>query len=188
MTTPRLSGLSIAVLALLLAACGGAGTQGGSDLKFTEGFDACSMLSPQRARAMAGGKAVAGITSTFDDAHGRSPLNCPYNAGTIEQPELIGLEIRPAVSPRAAASRMKSARPYLERLAKREIHEVEGVGEEAYWIGGLQQLHSRKGSVHLIITVQAGEAPLPDAKRLAEETFAALEKAAAAPKKAQPSA
>lgn len=169
------------LLALVLTACGGSKTS--STLTVPEGFDACTILTQERAQAIAG-KPVAGITSTFEDAQGRGPLYCPYNAGTIEHPQMVGLEIRPAASPRVAASRMEGAKPYLERLSGgKTIAEVKGLGDAAYWVPGLQQLNTRKGSVQVVATVQSGEQPLTDARRLAEDTFAALEKAAAAPKK-----
>lgn len=170
------------LLALLLTACGG-GSESGSDLTVPEGFDACTILPQERAQAIAG-KPVAGITSTLEDAQGRGPLYCPYNAGTIEQPQMVGLEIRPFASPRVAASRMEQARPHLKRLSGgKTISEVQGLGDAAYWVPGLQQLHTRKGSVQIVATVQSGEQPLADARRLAEDTFAALEKAAAEKRK-----
>jgi hypothetical protein len=174
---------ALLLAALALTACGESGSA--SDLKVPEGFDACTILTPERAYKIAG-QAVAGITSTLEDAQGRGPLYCPYNAGTIEQPQLVGLEIRPAASPRVAAGRMDSARPYLERLSKKVIQEVQGLGDEAYWVPGLQQLHTRKGSVVIVATVQSGENPLDDARRLAEETLAAFEKAAAEKKDGKP--
>src|SRR6185436_4526816 len=161
------------LLTSLLTACGG-GSECGSTLTVPEGFDACTILPQERAQAIAG-KPVAGITSTLEDAQGRGPLYCPYNAGTIEHPQMVGLEIRPAASPRVAASRMEEARPFLERLSGgKTIAEVKGLGDEAYWVPGLQQLNTRKGSVQIVATVQAGEQPLTDARRLAEDTFAAM--------------
>lgn len=177
MTTRHLLGASLAVLALTLTACGG-GPESGADITIPEGFDACAILPQERAQAMAG-KPVAGITSTLEDAQGRSPLYCPYNAGTMEHLELIGLELRPAASPGAASSRMKSARPYLERLSKKTIQEVKGLGDEAYWVPGLQQLHTRRGPIVVVATIQAGANPLDDARQLTLDTLAVLEKAAA---------
>lgn len=177
------SAAALLLTALALTACGG--PDSASDLKVPEGFDACTILTPDRAHKIAG-QPVAGITSTLEDAQGRGPLYCPYNAGTIEQPQLVGLEIRPAASPRVAAGRMDSARPYLERLSKKIIQEVQGLGDEAYWVPGLQQLHTRKGSVVIVATVQSGENPLDDARRLTEETIATFEKAAAEKKDGKP--
>lgn len=174
-----LLGFSTALLALLTA-CGGADS--GSSLTIPEGFDACAILPQERAQKIAG-KPVAGISSTLEDAQGRGPLYCPYNAGTMEQLQLVGLELRPAASPRVAKSRMESAKTYLERLSKTTIQPVQGLGEEAYWVPGLQQLHTRRGSIVVVATVQSGENPLDDAKTLAQDTFAALEKAAAGKKK-----
>lgn len=182
----RLSATTIFLFALSLTACGG-GPEEGADLTVPEGFDACAILPQERAHAIAG-KPVAGITSTLEDAQGRSPLYCPYNAGTMEQLELVGLELRPAASPRVAASRMQSARPYLERLSKKTIQEVPGLGDEAYWVPGLQQLHTRRGPVVIVSTVQAGENPLDDAKQLTVDTLSIIEKAAADRRKAKPAA
>src|SRR5262245_17587528 len=173
MRTRYLAGASMVLLVLTLTACGG-GSESGSTLTVPEGFDACTILPQERAQAIAG-TPVARITSTLEDAMGRGPLYCPYNAGTIERPQMVGLEIRPAASSRVVASRMEEAKPFLERQSGgKTISEVQGVGDEAYWVPGLQQLHTRKGSVQIVATVQAGERPLADAKRLAEDTFAAL--------------
>ncbi len=170
-----------AILLLALTACGGSGESGPS-LTVPAGFDTCTILTQERAEAIAG-TPVAGITSTLEDAQGRGPLYCPYNAGTIEQPQLVGLEIRPALSPSRAASQMEAAKPYLERLAKKTISDVPNFGDAAYWVPGLQQLHTRRGSLVIVATVQAGANPLDDAKRLTTDTIAALEKAAAQKKK-----
>jgi hypothetical protein len=187
MTTRHLLGVSLVLLTLTLTACGG-DPESGTDLKVPEGFDACTILPQERAQAIAG-KPVAGISSTLEDAQGRSPLYCPYNAGTMEQLQLIGLELRPAASPRVAASRMKSAQPYLERLSGgKTIQPVQGLGDEAYWVPGLQQLHTRRGSIVIVATAQAGENPLDDARQLTLDTIAALEKAAAEQAKGKPTA
>lgn len=178
--------VSTALLALTLTACGSRAT-GGSDLTLPKDFDSCSVLTYERAKDIAK-KPVAAISSTLDDAQGRSLLMCPYNAGTIEQPQMVSLELRPAVSPRSASSRMESARPYLERMAKTKVQPIEGLGEEAYWVVGLQQMHVRKGAVQVVATVQAGDAPMEDARKLANDTFAAIEKAVAEAKKQQQNA
>jgi hypothetical protein len=183
----RPSAASTLLLALALTACGEPRQTGGSTLTMPADFDACSVLTYERASAIAG-KPVALITSTLDDAQGRSQRYCPYNAGTMEQAQLVALEIRPAPSPIVASTRMESARPYLERLAREKIQPAEGLGEEAYWIGGLQQIHARTGAVQLVVTVQAGNAPIEDARKLAVDTFAALEKASAEAKKQEAAA
>jgi hypothetical protein len=178
-------GASLA-FALTLTACGG-GPQSGAEIKIPEGFDTCTILPQERAQAIAG-KPVAGISSTLEDANGRGPLYCPYNAGTMEQLQLIGLELRPANSPRVAASRMEAAKTYLERLSKRTIQPVKGIGDEAYWVPGLQQLHTRRGPIVIVATVQSGENPLDDARQLTLDTLAVLEKAAADKGKGKPAA
>ncbi|HYU33273.1 MAG TPA: hypothetical protein VEW48_14020 [Thermoanaerobaculia bacterium] len=183
----RPSATTTLLLAAFLTACGGAGSESGSTLTVPDGFDTCSILTQERAQAIAG-TPVAGITSTLEDAQGRGPLYCPYNAGTIEQPRLVGLEIRPAGTPSLAASRMEAAKPYLERLSKKTISDIPNFGDAAYWVPGLQQLHTRRGSLVIVATVQAGENPLDDAKRITSDTIAALEKAAAQKKKGKTAA
>lgn len=179
--------VSTTLLALALTACGGSRANGGSDLTLPKDFDACSVLTYERAQGIAR-RPVAAISSTLDDAQGRSPLMCPYNAGTIEQPQMVSLELRPAASPASASRRMESARPHLERIAKTKVQPLEGIGEEAYWVVGLQQMHVRKGSVQVVATVQAGDAPMEDARKLANDAFAAIEKASAEAKKQQETA
>ncbi|HBL30780.1 MAG TPA: hypothetical protein DD490_28425 [Acidobacteria bacterium] len=169
----------VLLLPLLLGACGTSRPETATGLTIPAGFNACAILPPERAHAISG-QAVAGITSTLEDERGRGALYCPYNAGTIERPQIIGLEVRPGLSAEVIAERMEAARPYLERLSKKRIAKVEGIGDEAYWVPGMQQLHCRKGRVQIIATVQAGAQPLDDAKRLVEDSFAAMEKAAAA--------
>jgi len=181
----RPSATTTLLVALTLTACGG--PQSGAEIKIPDGFDTCSILTPQRARAAAG-KPIAEITSTLEDAQGRGPLYCPYNAGTTEHLELIGLELRPANSPRVAASRMESAKTYLERLSKRKIQPIQGLGDEAYWVPGLQQLHTRRGPIVIVATMQAGENPLDDARQLTLDTLAVLEKAAAEKGQGKPAA
>jgi hypothetical protein len=185
MTTRSLLGASLA-LALTLTACGG-GPQSGAEITIPDGFDACAILPQERAQTIAG-TPVAGITSTLEDAQGRSPLYCPYNAGTMEHLQLVGLELRPAATPRVASSRMEAAKTYLERLSKRTIQPVQGLGDEAYWVPGLQQLHTRRGPIVIVATVQSGENPQDDAKQLTLDTLAVLEKAAAEKGKAKPAA
>ena len=175
---PARPSLLVLLLPLLLGACAKARPESTTDLTVPPGFDACAILPPERAHAISG-QPVAGITSALEDERGRGPLYCPYNAGTIEQPQIIGLEVRPGLSAEVIADRMEAARPYLERLSKKRIAKVEGIGDEAYWVPGMQQLHCRKGRVQIIATVQAGSQPLEDAKRLVAESFAAMAKAAA---------
>lgn len=182
----RPSATATVLLALTLTACGG-GPESGAEVAIPEGFDTCSILTLERAQAAAG-KPVAYITSTLEDAQGRGPLYCPYNAGTMEQLQLIGLELRPAASPRVASSRMESAKTYLERLSKKTIQPVQGLGDEAYWVPGLQQLHTRRGPIVIVATIQAGENPLDDARQLTLDTLAVLEKAAAEKGKSKPAA
>lgn len=175
------------LLGTLLAACG-SDTGGPPDLMVPEGFDACDVFTFQEARAVAG-VPIAGLSSTLDDAVGRSRLECAYNAGTVEQPRLLSLQVRPAPSSKAARRRIESNRGFLRTLSQGEVEDVPGVGDQAIWAGGsAQQLHVRQGAVQLIITIQAGKDPLGSARKVAEEAFAAMEEAARQGKPAQSAA
>ena len=163
------------LLGALLAACS---DRPAPDLMVPEGFDACAVLTFEEARAFAG-VPVAGVSSLLDDAVGRSRLECSYNAGTVEHPKLLSLQVRPAPSARAAARRVESNRSFLRTRTKGDVKDVSGIGDKAIWAGGAdQQLHVSKGAVQLIVTMQAGKDPLGAARKVAEEAFAAMEEAA----------
>ena len=172
---PRL--LILLLLASLAGGCGGSGSAA-ADLKVPEGFNACDILTWQKARAIAG-VPIAGLSSTLEDALGPDPLFCSYNAGTVESPRLVSLQVRPAPSARAAERRIESNRSFLRTLSGGEVKDVAGIGEKAIWAGGTaNQLHVSHGAVQLIITVQAGKNHLAAAQQIAKETFAAIAKAA----------
>jgi hypothetical protein len=168
------------LLGALLAACGSEAGKT-SDLTVPEQFDACAVLTFEDAHAFAG-VPVAGVSSMLDDAVGRSRLECTYNAGTIENPRLLSLLVRPATSARAAARRVESSRSFLRTRAQGDVKEVSGIGDKALWAGGsAQQLHVSKGAVQLIVTMQAGKDPLGAARKVAEKAFAAMETAPSPP-------
>jgi hypothetical protein len=165
-----------AVLTALLAGCGSAtDSREANALHAPEKLDACALFPFDEAQALAG-TAIAPLSSTYEDAVGRRELKqCAYNAGTIEHPLLVSLEVRPAQSVRAAERRQESSRAFLGTLSKGHVQDVPGVGEAALWAGGgIDQLHCRQGAVQLVVTMQSGQEPLAAAKKVAQRTFARL--------------
>ena len=144
---------------LLLAACDGAArTPSGTTYK-TDTMDACILFPPNEAEAFAG-EGVAAMSSTLDEmTSSRDPLVCSYNAGTLEEPRLVGLEVRASATPAAAHSRFEGSKSFLRNLAAGEAQDVPGLGQGAYWVGGsLHQLHVLEGNLVLVVTVQTANA------------------------------
>lgn len=166
------------LLTAFLAGCGaGSDAREANALRVPEKVDACELFPFLEAQGYAG-TGVAPISSTYDDAMGRDLKQCAYNAGSIEQPQMISLEIRPAKTVREAERRQEASRSFLETLSKGKVQEIQGVGDAALWAGGtVDQLHARKGAVLIVITMQAGKDPLAAAKKAAETTFARLQQA-----------
>jgi hypothetical protein len=155
-------------LAVLAAACGG-----GADSKAGAGsapkLDACQLFTEQDVQAVAG-DTLAALSSTIDEAKGRNPLECIYNAGSLDQPRILSLLIRPHGSPSAAKDFLASSRSTLSSIAGGKVEDVPGLGDGALWVGGrIQQLHMIAGSQQLIITVQSsdGTDQLPRARQIA---------------------
>ena len=190
------STFSILALALILAACGG----GGSDSPEGAAFDpatlnACELFTVADALQFNGGQPVAPRSSTFDDAaRSGSALTCSFNTAvaTPDQPKVLGLEIRPARDAKAAARNMENSRSMLKRLSGGEVQEVPNLGEKAMFAGGtLHQLHVLKGNLVLVITAQTDNPPksLYLAKLIAERVVQRLDGAPGAqgvPVTAQP--
>jgi hypothetical protein len=153
------STLPALTLAVLLTACGG----GGSDAPEGPTFDpaslnACELFSAGDALQFNGGKPVMPMSSTYADAAGTGgSLSCSFNTSvaTPDQPLVLGLEIKPAKSPKAAARNLESSRGMLKRLGGGEIQEVPNLGDKALFVGGsLHQLHVLKGNLVLVVTSQ----------------------------------
>jgi hypothetical protein len=124
------------VLAGLLAGCGSKAEEGEKEaFRAPERIEACSLFPFQEAQEIAGA-AVATISSTLDDAVGADTKKCAYNAGSIEQPQILGIEIRPTRTVREAVRRQEASRSYLGTLAKGDLQDVQGVGDAAFWAGG----------------------------------------------------
>jgi len=164
------------VLTAVLLACGPASDSRESHaFRAPEKVDACILFPPEEAEAVAGAP-IAAINSTLESTVGRDLKTCAYNAGSIEVPRIVGLEVRPAKTVREAERRQAASRSYLKTLAKGQIQDVQGVGDDGFWAGGpVGQLHVRKGTVDLVVTVQSGKDPLGAAKQVAGRAFARMQ-------------
>ncbi len=146
---------------LLLAACGGpAPSKGGAERGAAApqpSIDACDLFPQDEATTIAGGY-VSGMSSTLEDAKGRDPLSCAYNAGSTEQPRILSLLVRLHASPERAERTLASTRGSLEKLTRGDLKDVPNLGDGAFWAGGsLMQLHVRKGEKQLLITCQLAD-------------------------------
>jgi hypothetical protein len=166
-------------LTTLWTGCGGSsGEREKNAFRAPEDVEACSLFPYQEAQVIAGA-GVASISSTFDDAVKRDPKNCAYNAGSIEVPQILGLEVRPTRTVGEAERRLEASRSFLTTLSKGQVQDVQGVGDAALWAGGsVGQLHVRKGAVLLVVTIQAGKDPLGSAKQVAERAFQRMQQPA----------
>jgi hypothetical protein len=163
-----------------LAACGGASDAGKSG--GTPNVDACQLFTEEDAKAAAG-DTLAAMSSTLDEAKGRNPLECIYNSGSLEQPRILSLLVRPQRSAAGARSFLESSRSALSSMSGGKVRDVPGLGDGALWVGGrIQQLHLVSGTLQLIITVQSpdGTDQLDKARQVATRV---LERLKAAPKK-----
>jgi hypothetical protein len=164
------------VLAALFAGCGaGNDPREAHAFRAPEKVEACALFPYQEAQAIAN-MGVSTLSSTYDDAVGRDTKICTYNAGSVEVPQILGLEVRPAETVRDAERRQEAGRSFLGTLSKGEVQDVPGVGDAALWAGGtVEQLHARKGAVNIVVTIQAGKDPLGAAKQVAERAFARMQ-------------
>jgi hypothetical protein len=171
-----------ALLTTLIAGCGrspDSGAAAGPALK----VDACQLFTDKDAQAIAG-DTLASMSSTLDEAQGRNPLECIYNSGTLDQPRILSLLIRPHRGASGGKDFLESSRSSLISMSGGKVQDVPGLGDGALWVGGrLQQLHVATGSLQLIITVQSpdGSDQLPRARQIAT---LALERLKSAPKPA----
>jgi hypothetical protein len=164
------------LLAALAAGCGGA-----ADPKADPALklDACALFTEQDAQAVAG-DTLAALSSTMDEAKGRNPLECIYNAGTLDQPRILSLLLRPHRSASAAKDFLASSRSTLSSMSGGKIEDIAGLGDGALWVGGrIQQLQVVAGSEQLIITVQSadGTDQLSGARQIATRVLTRLQAA-----------
>jgi hypothetical protein len=172
--------LLLAAMLAPLAGCGGASDVGKAGE--TPKVDACQLFTEEDAKAAAG-DTLAAMSSTLDEAKGRNPLECIYNSGSLEQPRILSLLIRPQRSAEAAKSFLESSRSTLSSMSGGKARDVAGLGDGALWVGGrIQQLHLVSGTLQLIITAQSpdGTDQLDTARRIATGVLARLK---AAPRK-----
>ncbi len=166
------------LLSILLAACGGgADSKSGGAPK----VDACQLFTEQDVQAVAG-DTMASLSSTMDEAKGRNPLECIYNSGSLDQPRILSLLIRPHGSASEARDFLASSRSTFSTMSGGKVADVPGLGDGALWVGGrIQQLHVIAGSQQLIITVQSpdGTDQLPRARQIATRVLERLRAPAA---------
>ena len=174
-----------ALVLIALTACGGSDATDPNETAAGPAFDpttlqACELFTIEDALSLNGGKRVSTMSSTLEEASGRNNLVCSYNAGSRARPRLLGLEIRPARTPAAAARQLEGSRGYLKRLAGGEIQEVPGAGDKAMWVGGeFHQLHMLRGNLLLVISAKTDNPPrsLYIAKLAAKRVLERLEPA-----------
>jgi hypothetical protein len=169
----------------LLAATIALGCGGSADTNDTAAkaeapkLDACQLFTYEDAQAIAG-ESLAAMASTLDEAQGRNPGECIYNAGTIEQPRILSLLIRHHRSPESAKRVLEGGRSTFSSMTGGQVQDVTGLGDGALWVGGrLQQLHVLRGEAELVITLQSadGTDQLQNARTLAEKILSRMGKA-----------
>ena len=161
--------------ACALAACGAPGSEPTAESTPPAPINACNLLTFEEAKAVAG-EPVAALSSTLDDAVGRVPYQCVYNAGTLEAPRLLGIEVRQSPSARVAKRTFEASKSYLDNLGGGKLVEVPGLGQGAVWVGGrIQQLHVLQGNAVLLITSQGQPGKdLEAAKKIAAQAVERL--------------
>jgi hypothetical protein len=171
---PRRLLIAPLLLSALLAGCGGAGSK-----QAPLNVDACQLFTEQDAQSIAG-DTLAAMSSTLDEAKGRNPLECIYNSGSIEQPRILSLLIRPQRSKGAARDFLESSRSALTSMSGGKAQDVPQLGDGALWVGGrIQQLHMVTGNLQLIITAQSpdGTDQLDKARQIAARVLERLKTA-----------
>jgi hypothetical protein len=158
-----------------------AGCRGGADSPSPAmpDVDACRLFTEQDAQSVAG-ETLAAMSSTLDEAKGKNPLECIYNSGSLDQPRILSLLIRPQRSAAAAKDFLASSRSALSAMSGGKVQDVPSLGDGALWVGGrIQQLHAVTGNLQLIITVQSpdGTDQLDRARQIATRVVERLKTA-----------
>jgi hypothetical protein len=176
----RIPSFLLAAMTAMALACGGSADTDKADAKAKPPqIDACQLFTYDDARAIAG-ESLAAMASTLDEARGRDPGQCIYNAGTIEQPRILGLLIRHHRSPKAAKGVLESGRSTFSAISGGKVQDVPELGDGALWVGGrIQQLHVLRGEAELVITLQSadGTDQLQNARQLAGKILSRMGKA-----------
>lgn len=142
----------------------------------TSQIDACTLFTWEDAEALAK-EPVGGMSSTLDDARGRDPGQCVYNAGTLDEPRILSLLVRQFSSAASAQRVLEGSKPTLNSMSGGKVQEVPDLGEGALWVGGrIQQLHVIQGGTQLVITVQSpdGTDQLGAAQQIADKALMRL--------------
>lgn len=159
------------MVAVALAGCGGEEAEGPP----APPIDACTLFPRPDAEAAAGLAVNGTLSSTMADVKGPSPLQCTYTTGSLLQPGILSLEVRPARNKKRAARLHESGRDTMETLSHGKLEDVPDLGQAAYWAGGgLMQLHVLDGRNLLIVTVQPGKNQLAAAKQIAAKAIERL--------------
>lgn len=176
--------LLAAAMAAMTLGCGGSANtsketdKAGANAEAPK-LDACQLFTYEDAEAIAG-ESLASMASTLDEAQGRNPGECIYNSGTIEQPVILSLLIRPHRSPESAKRVLEGGRSTFSAISGGKVQDVPGLGDGALWVGGrIQQLHILRGETVLVITVQSadGTDQLENARQLAGKILSRMGKA-----------
>jgi hypothetical protein len=139
-------------------------------------IDACTLFTWEDAEAIAK-EPVGGMSSTLDDARGRDPGQCVYNAGTLDEPRILSLLVRQFPSAASAQRVLGGSKSTFNSMSGGKVQEVPGLGEAALWVGGrIQQLHVVQGPTQLVITVQSpdGTDQLGTARQIADKALVRL--------------
>jgi len=154
-----------AVLALL-AGCGG---EEAEPVAAGPPLDACQLFGPNDAKAVLKGN-VGLMQSMAEDAMGRDLTVCAYSAGYASPPDIASLKIHRHRSAERAEGTLDSV---ASTLRGREVPEL---GDGAVWAERMGQLHVRRGSLQLTVTVQAPQVtdPFAAARGIAETVLSRL--------------
>lgn len=166
--------LLAATMAAVMMGCGGSADSERADANAPK-LDACQLFTYEDAKAIAG-ESLAAMSSTLDEARGRDPGQCIYNSGSLEQPRILSLLIRPHRNAKSAKRVLEASRSAFGR----QVQDVPGLGDGALWVGGrIQQLHVLRGATELVITVDSpdGRDQLKPARQIAEKVLSRMGKA-----------
>lgn len=154
-------------LAVGMTACGGSETPAPTAAP----VDACQLFKLTEAEELAG-EDVNFRSSVLGEAKGRDPALCAYNSGGGDK--VLSLQARRHGSAGQARSLLDSTRGILRGSKPQE---VSGLGDAAFWVGGvIQELHAVKGTDRLIVTLQLqdGKDHLEEARGVATRAFERL--------------
>ncbi|HEX5759918.1 MAG TPA: hypothetical protein VF121_12070 [Thermoanaerobaculia bacterium] len=135
------------LVALAAAACGGGEEEGAGQAAAGPPLDACQLFRPEDAKAVLEGN-VGLMQSVAEDELGRDLNVCGYSTGGAPA-DFAGLKLHHHRSAQRAERALGAAGSALGG------EEAAGLGEGAVWAPRLGQLHVRRGSLQLTVTIQA---------------------------------